>query len=192
MLTNYCTIARCWGHHARHARYDSVCEKLIMDFLNKYENLQHSMAFNNTISPVGIDTEQLTPDLRVSSLHVASYFGLTKIVENLLSAGAAANATTSFGTTALHIAQNEEIATLLLESGVQIDYPDGDGRTLLMHHAWDDDVVVVKKLLDSGANIKATCKVGYTPFHEVSSISISCSLLLSPTIEPVGIFLEPK
>ncbi|KAL8795430.1 MAG: hypothetical protein Q9195_002019 [Heterodermia aff. obscurata] len=124
------------------------------------------MAFNNTITPVGIDSENVAPDLKVSPLHAASYFGLKKIVERLLNGGAAANATTSFGTTALHVVQDDEIATLLLKSGVEIDYPDNDGRTPLMHHAWDNDVAMVTKLLDSGANIKATCKVGYTPFHE--------------------------
>ena len=170
MLTDYFVIARCWGHHARYTQYNPGCEELIIKFLENYENLQHSVTFIYSITPVWIDSEQIVPVLDVSLVHVASYFGLKRIVEKLLNGGAAANASTHFGTTALHSVQDLEIASLLLKFGAEIDFVDSDGRTPLMHHAWYDNVVMVEKLLESGADINAASKVGYTPFQEVSTI----------------------
>ena len=178
ILTHYCTIARCWGHHARYTQYNPVCEELIIKFLNNYENLQHSLTFNYAITPVWLTSEQTMPALSVSLVHVASYFGLKRIVEGLLSGGAAANATTYFGTTALHSVQDAEIASLLLKSSAQVDYADRGGRTPLMHHAKNDNVVMVEKLLESGADINATSNFGYTPFQEVSINS--CNLTFFP------------
>ena len=189
MLTHYYEIARCWGHHARHTQCNPVCEELIMDFLDNYENLQHSITFTCSISPVWIDSEQLVPVLGVSPVHIASYFGLKRIVEKLLSGGAAADATTNFGTTALHSVQDKEIASLLLKSDAQIDFANSDGRTPLMQHAWYDNVVMVEKLLESGADINATSKLGYTPLQEVSIKN--SKLLSSPNIKPLAMYLDP-
>lgn len=189
MLTYYRAIARCWGYHARYTQHDPACEELIMKFLDNYENLQHSVTFNYSITPVWTGSEQVVPVLGVSSVHVASYFGLKRIVEKLLSGGAAANATTRFGTTALHSARDEEIASLLIKSGAQIDFADSDGRTPLMHHASNDNVAMVEKLLESGADINATSKFGSTPFQEVSIIS--CKLLSFPNTEPLAMYSDP-
>ena len=187
MLTYYCAIARFWGHHARRAQDDPVCEELIMKFLDNYESLQHSITFGHSITSACSGSEQIPPVQSSSPVHVASSFGLKRIVEKLLSGGAAANATNNFGMTALHSVQDEEIASLLLKFGVQVDYADSGGRTPLMYHAWDDNVVMVEKLLESGADIRATSKFGYTPFQDVSINS--CNLLSYPNTEPLAIFL---
>ena len=185
MLTDYFVIARCWGHHARPIQYNPGCEEVIINFLENYENLQHSIRFNHSITPLWMNSEQIVPVLDVSLVHVASYFGLKRIVEKLLDSGAAANASTHFGTTALHSVEDLEIASLLLKSGAEIDFADNDGRTPLMHHAYFDNVVMVEKLLESGANINAASKVGYTPFQEVSS-----NLLSFSNTEPLVIYMD--
>ena len=189
MLTHHYAIARCWGHHAWHTQYNPVCEELITRFLDNHENLQHSISFSYFFTRPRIASAQIAALLGGSSVHVASYLGLKRIVEKLLSGGAAANATTRYGITALHSVRDEEIASLLLKSSIQIDCADSDGRTPLMHHARYDNAVMVEKLLELGADINATSKIGYTPFHEVS-IS-SCKLLPFPNLNPLIMFLNP-
>ena len=120
----------------------------------------------NYITPIGF-CQQIPQEQLISPLHVASFFGLTRIVELLLSGGADAMAMTHWKTSPLHNAQNEEIASLLLSYGAELDHGDAEGRTPLMQHAWNDNEVVVTKLLQLGADTEVTSKIGNTALHEV-------------------------
>ena len=88
-------------------------------------------------------------------------------MEVLLSSGADAMAMTHWKTSPLHNAQNEEIASLLLSYGAELDRADAEGRTPLMQYAWNDHEVMVTKLLEWGADIAVASKTGNTALHEV-------------------------
>lgn len=165
LLTHACATARCWGYHARYTQFKPTIEKLILDFLHNGKCLQHAAQFNS-ITPL-IHYRQIPQEQLVFPLHVASYFGLTSIVEYLLSGGADAMAMTYWNASPLHNAQNEEIASLLLFYGAELDCADSEGRTPLMQHAWDDHAVMVTKLLDWGADVNVASKIGNTALHEV-------------------------
>lgn len=166
LLTLACATARCWGYHARYTQYKPTCEKLIIDFLHNENCLQYSVQFNYYFTPIGLG-QQIPQEQLVSPLHVASFFGLTRIVELLLSGGANAMAMTHWKTSPLHNAQNEEIASLLLSYGAELDRADAEGRTPLMQHAWNDHEVMVTNLLEWGADITVASKIGNTALHEV-------------------------
>ncbi|KAG7009377.1 hypothetical protein G7Y79_00002g004920 [Physcia stellaris] len=93
---------------------------------------------------------------------------LVYAVELLLRGGADAMAMTHWKTSPLHNAQNEEIASLLLNYGAELDRADAEGRTPLMQHAWMDREFMVAKFLDWGADIAVASKIGNTALHETT------------------------
>lgn len=93
-------------------------------------------------------------------------------MQTLLRAGAEPMATTSWGRNPLHMALNEDVATLLLQSGAHVDSQDIAGDTPLMRHSWVDSVGVVQKLLESGADMKTTSNAGNAPIHYVSVLRL--------------------
>lgn len=173
-LTLACATARCWGYHAQYTQSKPTCEKLILDFLHNGKCLQYSVQFNY-ITPL-VHCQHIPQQQLVFPLHVASYFGLTSIVAQLLRGGADAMAMTYWKKSPLHNAHNEEIASLLLDYGAEIDCADVDGRTPLMQHAWDDHEVMVTNLLKWGADIKVASKTGDTALHEVRIKTLVCVL----------------
>lgn len=65
----------------------------------------------------GGDIESLTTGFRETPLHRASFAGAAGCVAELLRSRADVNAKRSGGFTALHLAQNEAVAKLLIEAG---------------------------------------------------------------------------
>ncbi len=66
----------------------------------------------------------------------------------------------------LHVAvraDNQEIATLLLERGAEVDVRDLSDHTPLHNASWNGYLDMIKLLLGAGANIHATTYSGSTP-----------------------------
>jgi ankyrin repeat protein len=92
----------------------------------------------------------------------------------LLSAGAAANARTKEGWTALILAAQRnlvELATTLLTRGADVNARDKQGRTALMHAVRQGHRQMVELLVQQGADVAATDRDGWTALMYAQSPS---------------------
>ena len=132
------------------------------------------------------DNDQGTP------LHNAVACGRVKIVKLLLAHGADVNAHTTGGVTPLHLAQAgsiaeqlmktempadaaeakrageiaDEIATLLVKAGANVNIQRGDGTSLLMEAVLNNDTNLIKVLLSAkDCNVNLGTKDNLTPRH---------------------------
>ncbi len=98
-------------------------------------------------------------------LMLASAFGSTEAVRQLLSAGADARLAASSGATALHWAvTNLEKTRALIDAGADVNAASQLGRTpLLVASSAHDTAAVVQLLLSKGAGANASDAVGVTP-----------------------------
>jgi ankyrin repeat protein len=80
------------------------------------------------------------------------------VVEALIDAGAVADVTNHYGSTALAEAvklDNPDLVRMLLEAGADADSPNLDNQTALMLAAYLGNLEIAKMLLDAGASVNA-------------------------------------
>ncbi len=96
----------------------------------------------------------------VTALHWAARHGDADLVTALVSAGANARATTTFGAfTPLHLAAERGSASIvkaLLNSGAPVDAKTSTGATPLMFAAASGETAAIAALADKGADVNAT------------------------------------
>jgi uncharacterized protein len=102
-------------------------------------------------------------------LHLAAFFGHTKIAEALLAHGAdvAARSRNGNGNTALHAAlagNHKFVAGLLVGSGADVDAPDAAGWRPLHLAAANNNLDAIRALIAQGADVSAPNGEGKTPF----------------------------
>jgi ankyrin repeat protein len=114
-------------------------------------------------------------------LHLASYFGIVPLAQNLLLKEGwinklkdllYLNKRDSHGGTALHRAAgsgHEAVVRLLLEKGADVKARDSYGRTALHWAASSGHEAVVRLLLEKGADVKARDSDGGTALHRAAS-----------------------
>src|SRR5919198_3897374 len=101
-------------------------------------------------------------------LHLAAYFGHTKIAEMLLGHGAdvTARSRNATGNTALHAAlagNHKLVAGLLLGHGADVNAADAAGWRPLHLAAANNNIDAVNALIAQGADVTATNSEGQTP-----------------------------
>ena len=101
-------------------------------------------------------------------LHLAAFFGHTKIAEVLLARGAdvAARSRNNNGNTPLHAAlagNHKFVAGLLLGSGADVNAPDAAGWRPLHLAAANNNLDAIKTLIAQGADVNAANGEGKTP-----------------------------
>eukprot|EP00931_Biecheleriopsis_adriatica_P077862 TRINITY_DN51346_c0_g1_i1.p1 TRINITY_DN51346_c0_g1~~TRINITY_DN51346_c0_g1_i1.p1 ORF type:complete len:647 (+),score=125.34 TRINITY_DN51346_c0_g1_i1:291-1943(+) len=106
-------------------------------------------------------------------LHCAAYFGHTEAITGLLVRGAAIEAKTSFGLTALHQAArngHHHICAMLLEQRAKVDAVTKDGRSALQNAAHQGHSDVCRVLLEHEADVNASSPVsgGTSPLHSAA------------------------
>lgn len=101
-------------------------------------------------------------------LHLAAYSGRPTVAKALLDAGASVAAVGGRGETPLHLAANEEVATLLINAGADVDAADSTGRTALHLAASRDAKALAALLIGAGASLNAVDGAGHTPLHEAA------------------------
>ena len=138
-----------WGRFAYHVK-DIELAEMARDFLNSKAHIDASVQalwYTDT-------TDALTWNAKAgaTALHLASYFGLTQLVGNLLEDGPDVDAQDSLGNTAMMYAAVEGhhvIVAQLLESGASVNIKDHNGSNILHKAAWYDCAEVMKILLGS-------------------------------------------
>jgi len=101
-------------------------------------------------------------------LHLAAFFGHTKIAEALLAhdADVAARSRNATGNTPLHAAlagNHKFVAGLLLGSGADVNAPDAAGWQPLHLAAANNNLDAIKTLIAQGADVNAANAEGKTP-----------------------------
>ncbi|MBR5609337.1 MAG: ankyrin repeat domain-containing protein [Elusimicrobiaceae bacterium] len=100
-------------------------------------------------------------------LILASKFGQTKEVKDLISKGVKANIASGINhATPLMYASNAPIARILLSAGANVNAKDDFGNTALLAACDKDKNGVIKVLLAAGANVNAKDSNGNTPLLE--------------------------
>lgn len=103
------------------------------------------------------DREGCTP------LHIAVSTGDCAIIKLVLNAkDCKVNARNKYNDTALHLVTNVEIATMLIDAGIDIDAQDNDGETVLHHCLMGEILDLAKMLIDRGANLDLANRIGIT------------------------------
>ncbi|KFA80114.1 hypothetical protein S40288_04664 [Stachybotrys chartarum IBT 40288] len=107
------------------------------------------------------------PNLQsLTKLMIASFLGLSALVQLLLNSGAEIESKDEMGQTPLSwaaIAGNKATIQLLLDNGAEIDARDERGQTPLSWAAAIENKDIVQLLLDNGANIESRDDRGRTP-----------------------------
>ena len=128
-----------------------------------------------------------------SVLHLASYFGIAPLAENLLSKKGwvnklkcyiDVNKRDGFGRTALSLAAekgHEATVRLLLEKGADVNAKDKRGRTALYQAADREHETIVRLLLEKGADANAKDKDGWTVLQW--AISTGQEAIVRPLLE---------
>ena len=165
-----------WGHHAQHAHPNDI-EDIALKFLRSPSKVGRAeQSRSQPSSPLAElprfrDIRRTRSRGDLTGLHIAAGFGLDRLIHLLLDEGLDANATDSYGYSALHEAAcngHVEAVSALIKQGAEVDLVDVDGNTplyLAVSFAHKD---LVLKLLEHGANPNAQCVDGWTPLHEAA------------------------
>ncbi|KAJ6014428.1 ankyrin repeat-containing domain protein [Penicillium herquei] len=122
-LELYAYSAQNWGHHAR---LQSVDETLAFRFLEN-QNKVSSSARQFVLQRNCCEFHTLEVTQRISSLHLAAYFGLEKTLRDLVGRGADVQTQDDWGRSALSWAaehNHKEVAKYLLDCGLDMDVED--------------------------------------------------------------------
>ncbi|KAF5983311.1 ankyrin protein [Fusarium bulbicola] len=156
-----------WGHHARDS---SMSNRELIEFLDDEATV--SLAMRNALQKFTLGY------FFMRHLHIAAYFGLAELVENLLDMGAEVNSGDRAGRTPLSYAAEQgynDITVTLLERGARVDSQYGDdvpkgyyydanaGRTPLSFATAQGHEAAVHILISNGASSSARSKSGRTP-----------------------------
>jgi len=101
-------------------------------------------------------------------LHLWSDSGNYEITRFLLGANASMNTLDDRGKTPLHLAKNEGVATLLLQSKAEVDKKSNTGLTALHCSCCDYRNEVSNLLVGAGASVNTSDPDGSTPLHILS------------------------
>lgn len=151
---------------AQYSTSAQVVQALVGDVLHAKDEqgmyaLAYAARYNGNAEVLGVLLDGATQDEKDTALLLASQYNTEEVVKNLLDAGANAQARTRRGTKALYLAASENqhpnVVKLLL-SGSQNELD-----TALFYAASGNCPEVVKELLDTGAFVNQTDRVGATP-----------------------------
>ena len=151
-LLEYCSSY--WGFHAVSANKPQELTLRILAFLNNSEHLNSAVQalwYSDSADVAGWDVKS-----GVLPLHLAAYFGLTRVASSLLSAGAAT------------------------------DSRDSQGATPLMYAAAGGNAPVVQELLREGADPNLVCSRGRSSLHRAiafDKVNVARILLDHPNID---------
>ena len=137
-----------WGRFAHHGD-DTELKEIAWDFLNSKAHVDASVQalwYTDT-------TDALTWNAKTGAtgLHLATYFGLTQLVIDLLEAAPDIDAQDSLGNTAMMYAAVEghhAIVARLLKAGASVNIRGHDGSNILHRAAMQGRVDVVETLLE--------------------------------------------
>ncbi|GFN85204.1 ankyrin homolog [Plakobranchus ocellatus] len=117
----------------------------------------------------GVGDKQGNTPLTAALCHYRSMSSslLCSIVETVLSAGADPNKHNKRGETALHLASDTEITSLLIQAGANLDARDGSGQTPLLAAALNNKTDVIKVLKKYGADMAAVDEEGNSALHMI-------------------------
>ncbi|KAJ4253430.1 hypothetical protein NW762_010588 [Fusarium torreyae] len=162
----YSYAAKNWGHHARTSLISCV---ELARFFSKEVLVQASVLelMRGIYRP-----------MRVTKLHLATYFGTATVVQEMLENELGADPSDDIGRTPLSYAANhghELVILLLLGKGAKVDqastslkYKVG-GRTPLSYAAEHGHKVATRILIDNGADLNSSCNTvdqgRWTPLH---------------------------
>ncbi|KAF5563258.1 ankyrin protein [Fusarium napiforme] len=156
-----------WGHHGRKS---SISNHELIEFMN--DEAIVSLAMRNALQKFTVGYFFMRP------LHIAAYFGLTELVEDLLDRGERVDIADRTGRTPLSYAAEqgcEAIMVMLLGRGAEVDSQDGDiisnwnyykknpGRTPLSFATELGHEDAVRILIANGASSSVRAKSGLTP-----------------------------
>ncbi|UKZ69090.1 uncharacterized protein TrAtP1_010103 [Trichoderma atroviride] len=149
----YSYAAHFWGHHARNV---SPLPQEVTAFLVCTKKVQASSQALMAVKPTwrNSDYSQHVPKT-ITGLHLAAYFGIEKVLENLLGEqGSDPDMSDDFGRTPISYAAGngyETVAKQLLDTlAINSDSTDNDGQTPLMWAAKEGHSTVVELLLVTG------------------------------------------
>jgi ankyrin repeat protein len=119
----------------------------------------------------GADIEAVDNPARMTPLHLAAYNGHVDVLKLLLDHGANTESRKILERTVLDSAidaeaNREEIVTMLLAAGANVDASDKHGSTALFWAIDEGQLSTAKILLDGGASTSARNVLGFTPLHE--------------------------
>ncbi|KAF3131790.1 hypothetical protein TWF703_007509 [Orbilia oligospora] len=152
-----------WVYHATTSSIEIT--PLVLDFLKSEAGVS---AYSQTLSTLQgyIDYGQWPPK-RVTGVHLATYFGLPKSVEELLKTNNTdLEAQDDNGRTPLALAAwwgHNEVIDLLLDKGANLETKDDDDQTPLLQSVIQGSDEVVKLLLGRGADMECKDGFGRTP-----------------------------
>ncbi|KAF3222658.1 hypothetical protein TWF106_005464 [Orbilia oligospora] len=152
-----------WVYHATTSSIETT--PLVLEFLKSEAGVS---AYSQTLSTLQgyIDYGQWPPK-RVTGVHLATYFGLPKSVEELLKPNNAdLEAQDDNGRTPLALAAwwgHNEVIDLLLDKGANLETKDDDDQTPLLQSVIQGSDEVVKLLLSRGADMECKDGFGRTP-----------------------------
>ncbi|KAF5537588.1 ankyrin repeat [Fusarium mexicanum] len=156
-----------WGHHARDS---SISSRELIKFLDDEATV--SLAMRNALRRFTLGY------FYMRHIHIAAYFGLAELVENLLDMGAEVDSGDRTGRTPLSYAAeqgHDAIIVLLLERGARVDSQDSEvflrwyyynenaGRTPLSFATEHGHEAAVRILIANGASSSVRSRSGRTP-----------------------------
>ncbi|KAF5603924.1 ankyrin protein [Fusarium subglutinans] len=156
-----------WGHHARDS---SISSRELIKFLDDEATV--SLAMRNALRRFTLGY------FYMRHIHIAAYFGLAELVDNLLDMGTEVDSGDRTGRTPLSYAAEQghgAIIVLLLERGARVDSQDSEvflrwhyynenaGRTPLSFATEHGHEAAVRILIGNGASSSVRSRSGRTP-----------------------------
>ena len=163
----YDYAAQNWGHHIRESNAHCPNTELLE---NEAKVSASSQALMVTKEYRYRDYSQEVPR-KIKGIHLAAWFGLTKIVDWLIEKGHTSDCKDSYGRTPLSRAAergHEAVVKLLLERGAELESKDNYDWTPLSRAAENGHGAVVKLLLERGAELESKDSYGRTPLSRAA------------------------
>ena len=163
--------AKLWGYHAKLGQTEETEQDSILDFLQLEGNIACSIQI---ILPKANNITHCPQ--KTSSLWIASYFGLSRIVQLLLHDGANTEAKDDHGMTALDLAASrghDNVVQVLLENK-----SGRDTGLALFQAAWGGHTKVIQLLLQHGVDIDGVDQIGMTALHLAAQMGHEDSIRL--------------